>query len=119
MVFPLKFAYNSSEELKSASQREEMIRFIDLGTEWANVVAKPASTINNLPIPWTRANATALVYPKTNTWPGLSALCYMFGRRLLEHFQHQVPVGLISSNWGGTIIQAVSVFRTIQLRKFY
>ncbi|MFO7937740.1 MAG: sialate O-acetylesterase [Kiritimatiellia bacterium] len=37
------------------------------------------------------------------TIPGISAVAYMFGRRL--HQELKVPVGLINSSWGGTRIE--------------
>ena len=39
-------------------------------------------------------------------WSYFSALCWMFGRRLYE--QYGIPIGLISSNYGGTRVEAWS-----------
>jgi len=38
------------------------------------------------------------------TIPGFSATAYYFGRKL--HSELGVPVGLISTNWGGTVVEA-------------
>ena len=39
-------------------------------------------------------------------WSYFSALCWMFGRRLYE--QYGIPIGLISSSYGGTRVEAWS-----------
>ena len=44
-------------------------------------------------------------------WSYFSALCWMFGRRLYE--QYGIPIGLISSNYGGTRVEAWSSPETI------
>lgn len=38
------------------------------------------------------------------TWGGFSAAAYYFGRKL--HTELNVPIGLISTNWGGTVAEA-------------
>ena len=60
------------------------------------------------PVPLDRLNGSAwMVCTPTNigngTWGGFSASAYYFGREL--HTQLKVPVGLIQSAWGGTIIE--------------
>jgi sialate O-acetylesterase len=104
MVFPLAFDFNATAEFAAADQRAPQLRFIDLGTQWENVVDAPAHIINKQSIPWTRATAAMLNDSNTNDWPGLSAVCYEFARRLLERLD--VPIGVVDSSWGGTIIQA-------------
>ena len=41
-----------------------------------------------------------------NDWQYFSAVCWMFGRKLYDKFK--VPIGLISSNYGGTPVEAWS-----------
>lgn len=41
-----------------------------------------------------------------------SAVCWLFGRNVYDALGGTVPIGLISSNWGGTIIQAWSTNAT-------
>ena len=41
-----------------------------------------------------------------DNWLYMSAVCYLYGLNI--HKARKVPVGLINSNWGGTIIQSWS-----------
>ena len=42
MVFPLEFDYNATAEIGAADLRAPRLRFMDLGTQWQNVVDSPA-----------------------------------------------------------------------------
>ena len=44
-------------------------------------------------------------------WMYFSAMCWMYGRRLYD--QYSIPIGLISSNYGGTRVEAWSSLQTI------
>jgi hypothetical protein len=37
-----------------------------------------------------------------------SATCYFFGRQLYRHFEGEVPVGLVDSDWGGQKVECFS-----------
>ena len=50
---------------------------------------------------WTPANPAAL---GQGYWTATSAVCWYFGKGLYDKLQ--IPIGLISSNWGGTIIES-------------
>ena len=44
--------------------------------------------------------------------PSVSAICLMFGERLYDDFREgmgvDMPIGVVDSSWGGTIIEAWS-----------
>ena len=51
---------------------------------------------------WAPASAAAL---GNTAWNTFSAVCYLTGRQIHDALGGEVPIGLISSNWGGTPIQ--------------
>jgi sialate O-acetylesterase len=53
------------------------------------------------PAPWSVASPVAL---SGGDYDYFSAVCYMFGRELQRTLN--IPIGLISSAWGGTIVEA-------------
>jgi sialate O-acetylesterase len=54
-------------------------------------------------IPQINANASGWLECNPQTIPGFSAAGYFFGREL--HNQLNIPIGLISSSWGGTVVE--------------
>ena len=52
---------------------------------------------------WTHASAAAL---GAQAWDTFSAVCWLFGRDVYRRLNGTVPIGLVSSNWGGTPIQS-------------
>ena len=60
---------------------------------------------------WGRANASSLgatppVGPAGGSaWDTFSAVCWLHGREVHDALGGSVPIGLISSNWGGTSVQ--------------
>ena len=52
---------------------------------------------------WTPASSAAL---GADAWNTFSAVCWLFGRDIYDGNNGKVPVGLISSNWDGTCVEA-------------
>jgi sialate O-acetylesterase len=52
--------------------------------------------------PWAVASAGWL---GAQAWNSFSAVCWLFGRDIHDALGGTVPIGLISSNWGGTPVQ--------------
>mmetsp|Transcript_20487 Transcript_20487/g.62479 ORF Transcript_20487/g.62479 Transcript_20487/m.62479 type:complete len:609 (-) Transcript_20487:572-2398(-) len=59
--------------------------------------------------PWASASAATV---GGNAWDDFSAICFLFGRRI--HEAEGIPIGLISSNWGGTMVQAWSPLESLR-----
>ena len=52
---------------------------------------------------WAPASSSAL---GGDAWNTFSAVCWLFGRDVYDAYNGKVPVGLISSNWDGTCVEA-------------
>jgi sialate O-acetylesterase len=64
---------------------------------------QPLPVLKTLEQPWSVANSTSV---GGKSWQHFSAVCWFFGKQLYD--KYRVPIGLVSSNWGGTIVQAWS-----------
>lgn len=88
MEWPLVNANGGSEEVKNANYPN--IRLFQVENN-----ASPVPVDNTAAAKWEVCNA--------ETVPGFSAIAYYFGKKI--HLETGVPIGLISSNWGGTIVE--------------
>jgi sialate O-acetylesterase len=61
---------------------------------------------------WARSSPAAI--NGNNGFGFYSATCYYFGRELYQHFEGKVPIGLVTSCWGG---QTVETFSSIDALK--
>lgn len=91
--------YNATQETLEADAYPQ-VRTMTVG-EFATSYA-PLQQLAAAPLlRWSVANSTTI---GLGNWSATSAVCWFFGRYLFD--QLRVPVGLVSSNWGGTIIQS-------------
>lgn len=88
MEFPLYKAQNGASEIRNAQYPQ--IRIFNIGNQASK---EPAS--NTPQAQW------EVCTPQTI--PNFSAVGYMFGKEL--HLETGIPIGLIGSNWGGTIVE--------------
>ena len=90
---------NMSAEIAAAdAPRYHDIRLFTVGQ--GTVSATPLQQLNTTFHNWTRASAAVV---GGTAWLEFSAICWLTGREI--HDELNVPVGLVSSNWGGTAIQ--------------
>ncbi|EOD10902.1 hypothetical protein EMIHUDRAFT_104986 [Emiliania huxleyi CCMP1516] len=68
--------------------------------DWVDGVELPWSVASNVSI---SMNAPRAGGANDDNWLYMSAVCYLFGRALQA--ARKTPIGLISTNWGGTAIQ--------------
>jgi len=100
MQMTLSTVFNASQEIARA-QNYPHIRLFTVGQGTTSKV--PLPDLATILQSWSVANPKTVGGPD---WQYFSALCWLFGRELYDKFR--VPIGLVSSNWGGTIVEAWS-----------
>eukprot|EP00026_Physarum_polycephalum_P008241 Phypoly_transcript_08320.p1 GENE.Phypoly_transcript_08320~~Phypoly_transcript_08320.p1 ORF type:complete len:348 (+),score=41.52 Phypoly_transcript_08320:40-1083(+) len=100
MQFTVASAFNATEEIQAANNYPD-IRVFSVGEATYSDV--PLDMLKTIDLQWSVASAKTI---GAGNWSYFSAVCWFTGRYLYE--QLKVPVGLVSSNWGGTYIQAWS-----------
>lgn len=116
---------NLTAELAAADSYADSIRFFTVGMD--TVCGDPKRNQTNCTLPfrelnpaftaphpcsaghscrenWEPASAKALGGNGTS-WNTFSAVCWLTGRNIHDALGGTVPIGLISSNWGGTPVQ--------------
>eukprot|EP01122_Echinamoeba_exundans_P010588 TRINITY_DN3993_c0_g1_i1.p1 TRINITY_DN3993_c0_g1~~TRINITY_DN3993_c0_g1_i1.p1 ORF type:complete len:315 (+),score=31.81 TRINITY_DN3993_c0_g1_i1:74-946(+) len=101
MEMTLFGAFNSTAEISEAANYP-FIRLFTVGQQF--IAHSPLSNLAGIEQPWSVAGPSAV--SNGQPWSFFSATCWFFGRQLFNELQ--VPIGLVSSNWGGTIVQAWS-----------
>lgn len=106
MAFLLENAFNGTQLVQEANDYPE----IRLFTTAKTTSAEPLTELIRVEQPWSVANNLSVsddgklgVAVGDDDWLYMSAVCYLYGRGL--HKALGVPVGLLNTNWGGTVIQ--------------
>ena len=111
---------NLSAELLSADSYGSSMRFFTVGMDTncgasgcarpftqLNPVYRTAQACNNSGKScrelWEPASSAAL--GRSPAWNTFSAVCFLTGRDIHDALGGKVPIGLISSNWGGTKVE--------------
>lgn len=102
MQFTTIMAFNGSLEAERADAYPN-IRFFTVGD--GTTSATPLQQLATIQQPWTAANNASIGGP---IWTVFSAVCWLTARDIYDGLGGTVPLGLVSSNWGGTRIAAWS-----------
>jgi len=102
MAFSIPGTTNSSAEAQLANGYPT-IRLFTVGTRTQS--GTPLDDLQTVQQPWAVANSTSI--SSGGTFSQFSSVCWFFGRRISEALSStgEVPLGLISNNWGGTQIE--------------
>ncbi|MEO5712324.1 MAG: sialate O-acetylesterase, partial [Luteolibacter sp.] len=93
MEMGVTLATNAAAEVADAKHPTIRLRVVN-----KNVAATPQTKLNASP--WRECTPASIAQ---GTWNGFSATAYYFGRSIQEEIK--VPVGLIHTAWGGTLIE--------------
>jgi sialate O-acetylesterase len=106
MQFSLHGALNASAEIADAANRP-LIRLFTVGQGGGMSDSAPLRDFTSIEQNWTVASPAAV---GNDDFTYFSALCYLFGRTTQEALAADgsptMPMGLISSNWGGTCLSS-------------
>jgi len=100
MQFTVHSAFNATNEIAAANDYPR-IRLFTVGQGTSS--ASPLTEFSTISQTWSVASAATV---GVGDWNEFSAVCWFFGRDLYDRYQ--IPIGLFSDNWGGTIVQAWS-----------
>jgi len=96
MQMTVDLAFNGTAEIAAANAFPN-IRLFNAALKMSNV---PLHNLVEVMLPWSRASNTSV---GGAAWSHFSATCWYFGKNV--HLSTEIPIGLVSSNWGGTDIQ--------------
>eukprot|EP01084_Bolivina_argentea_P188583 324604_1 len=96
MQFTVDSAFNASDEIKDANNYP-FIRVFS-----ASQIGSTTPQLNLLQVkePWSVASSASI---GGGNWTYMSAVCWFFGKNMFKYRQY--PIGLISTNYGGTAVR--------------
>eukprot|EP01121_Diplochlamys_sp_Union-15-3_P000221 TRINITY_DN10225_c0_g1_i1.p1 TRINITY_DN10225_c0_g1~~TRINITY_DN10225_c0_g1_i1.p1 ORF type:complete len:488 (-),score=93.08 TRINITY_DN10225_c0_g1_i1:60-1523(-) len=104
MQFATNQVYNAEAEVEAAINYP-LIRLFTVGQ--GNYSSSPLDDLVSVEQGWSVATPQS-VGNNFKIWTYFSAVCWFFGKSLQDNLDKTLPIGLVSSNWGGTIIQTWS-----------
>ncbi|KAL3892624.1 MAG: hypothetical protein SGPRY_014949 [Prymnesium sp.] len=100
MQFSAAGMENATEEIARAN-KYPLIRLFTVGQKTKS--REPLSDLQTVEEGWSVASAKAV---GNGTFTYFSAVCWVFGREVFDALDGEVPIGLISNNWGGTPVES-------------
>lgn len=95
-------AFNVSAEIAAAAAYP-YIRTVTVGQTTTSYFPLPQLAVPPIQ-PWAPASDPKVI--AQGNWSATSAVCWFYGKTLADALGNAVPIGLVSSSWGGTIIQS-------------
>lgn len=100
MQFSLEANINATAEAQAANNYPN-IRLFTVGQGTSSTT--PLTDLKTIEQTWSVASNVSVT--AGGGWGYFSAVCWFFGKQVSDGLSNQVPLGLISSNWGGTPIE--------------
>ena len=100
MQFAIPAIANSSQETQRANNYPN-IRLFSVGQKTSSKT--PLTNLGSIQEAWSVASNNTV--NDGNGFGIFSAVCWIFGRELFDGLGGAVPIGLVSSNWGGTPVR--------------
>jgi len=100
MQMTVSMVFNATAEIANAANYPN-IRLFTVGQ--GNISLTPLTEFGSIVQPWSVASPSSV---GGKDWAYFSAACRFFGKDLYDRLQ--IPIGLVSTNWGGTYVQAWS-----------
>ncbi|XP_076968697.1 sialate O-acetylesterase isoform X2 [Tamandua tetradactyla] len=97
--------FNATSEMSNTAAYQS-VRILSVSLIQAQ---KELEDLPGVDLPWSKPTAKNLGH---GNFTYMSAVCWLFGRNLYDTLQY--PIGLISSTWGGTPIEAWSSGRSLK-----
>ncbi|CAM9251474.1 unnamed protein product [Ectocarpus fasciculatus] len=107
MQFSVPGDFDAEAEIGSAEDYP-FLRVLSVGQDYTlPQVTEPLDDLYFLDMPWSVGSSASV---DGGSWGyRYSAICWFFGKNIFDSsLQRSIPVGLVSDNWGGTIIEAWS-----------
>ena len=95
-----KDGFNATQEIAEAANYPN-VRSITVGQTTTSTFPLQQLAVPAI-APWASVANPAVI--GMGAWSATSAACWFYGRNLVDNLK--IPIGLIGSNWGGTIIQS-------------
>lgn len=105
MVFSIPSTTNATQEEQLANAYPH-IRLFTVGQGTRS--HEPLGDLQTIEQHWSVANSSTVAQPGGGRFSYFSSVCWFFGRQIADALAsegNKVPIGLISSNWGGTQIE--------------
>jgi len=101
MEFAMPVITNATEEAARANDYP-MIRIFSVGQGTKSNI--PLDDLQTIAETWSVASNTSVA--SGGKFGFFSAVCWIYGRELFDALDGEVPIGLISNNWGGTPLES-------------
>eukprot|EP00440_Ansanella_granifera_P053408 gb/GFBE01057896.1/.p1 GENE.gb/GFBE01057896.1/~~gb/GFBE01057896.1/.p1 ORF type:complete len:540 (+),score=109.79 gb/GFBE01057896.1/:1-1620(+) len=100
----MQFSVGGNENAAAYAKEADRYPGIRLFTVGQKTSSKtPLADLQTIEQNWTRASSTSVGGPGGFNY--FSAVCWFFGKGIYDGLGGKVPVGLVSSNWGGTRVE--------------